>query len=70
MILEFYLGEQRDVVELLVELASSIAANLDGLVARKLIEDELDREQELLTDMMDAAPTGLPSLQTMVEPNE
>ncbi|WP_224337048.1 PAS domain S-box protein [Haloprofundus halobius] len=59
VVLEFYMAEERDIDDHLVELVSSIAADLGGLVARKQIKDELERERELLAEMMEAAPVGI-----------
>ncbi|WP_224448702.1 PAS domain S-box protein [Haloprofundus salilacus] len=59
VVLEFHMAEERGIDDHLVELVSSIAADIGGLVARKQIKDELDRERELLAEMMDAAPVGI-----------
>ncbi|QLD89457.1 PAS domain S-box protein [Natronomonas salina] len=59
VVLEFYMAEQREVDEHLVEVVTSIAADLGSLVARKQVEDELDRQRELLAEMMAAAPVGI-----------
>ena len=59
VILEFYMDERRDVDDRLVDLVSSITADLGNLVARKQAEDELQRDRELLVEMMEAAPVGI-----------
>ncbi|WP_176548269.1 PAS domain S-box protein [Natrinema sp. CBA1119] len=59
VVLGFYVAESREVDEHMVEVVSSIAADLGGLVSRRQAEDELDRERQLLSEMMDAAPVGI-----------
>ena len=59
VVLEFYMAEPREVDEHLVEVVSSITADLGDLVSRRQIEDELDRERQLLAEMMEAAPVGI-----------
>ncbi len=59
VVLEFYMAEEREEDDHLVELVTAITADLGSLMARKETEDELDRERELLEEMMEAAPVGI-----------
>ncbi|WP_224268046.1 PAS domain S-box protein [Haloprofundus salinisoli] len=59
VVLEFYMAEERGLDDHLVELVGSIGADLEGLVAREQIKGELDRERQLLAEMMEAAPVGI-----------
>ena len=59
IVLEFYMAERRDEDEHLVDLVASVAADLGTLVTRKQVQDELNRERELLAEVMDAAPVGI-----------
>ncbi|RKD89144.1 PAS domain S-box protein [Halopiger aswanensis] len=59
VILEFYMTERREMDDRLVEVVSAATADLGGLVSRRQAEDELDRERQLLGEMMEAAPVGI-----------
>jgi PAS domain S-box-containing protein len=59
VVLEFYLAGRREKDEHLVELVQSVTADLGSLIARKQTEDDLNRERELLTEVMAAAPVGI-----------
>jgi PAS domain S-box-containing protein len=59
VVLEFYMAERREADERQVDVVTSVTAELGTFVAQKRAEDALNRERDLLEQVMESAPVGI-----------
>jgi PAS domain S-box-containing protein len=59
VVLEFYMAERREADERQVDIVTSVTAELGIFVAQKRAEDALNRERDLLEQVMESAPVGI-----------
>jgi len=59
VVLEFYMAQRREADERQVDVVTAVSAELGSFVAQKRAEDALNRERDLLEQVMESAPVSI-----------